>query len=378
MKNEETIKVKVLDGPRLNSGTPVVLAAITVKELSGKYVIPRREFSEQRGYQRDASATRIRALADELRKGTVDIPTAILVNIRPENFDSSKNLVTEGTEKYLVTEGPLFIVDGQHRAEALMMLFKENPEKWADQKISFICMLGARWEEEMRQFYVVNKNAKSVPTDLALDLLGQQARTNPIIMRGLIEKGQAWQVHAQELTVALNENSEMWRGKIRFPGQSSDDRKGTLITNTGMVTSLKPLYTNDLFESAAVEKQVQIVDAYWKAIKKILPEAFESPENFGIQKQTGAVVLHSILVRVISLINGRTNGSLYSSDDYVRFMEKPLLELEDRNGSGDLVSGSSFWYAGFEGAAGSYSSAGGQRVLTNKIKSSHLASPEIR
>jgi len=378
MKDVKNIKVRVLDGPTLNSGTPVVLGAVTVGELADKYSIPHREFATQTGYQRAASNMRVRQLADDLRKGYVDIPTAILANIRPEDFNRSKNLVTEDGQMYLETSGPLYLVDGQHRVEALMLLFKENPDKWAGFKISVVCMLGGTWEEEMRQFYVVNKNAKSVPTDLALDLLGQQARLDPRIMDGLIEKNLAWTVKAQELTVALNENSEMWRGKIRFPGQSGEERGGTLITNTGMVTSLKPLFSVDLFVGQEVDVQMKVIDAYWKGIAKVLPEAFESPEDFGIQKQTGAVVLHNVLVRVIELIKATISGSLFNPDDYARFMREPLLELEGTNGKDESVTGFQFWYVGYDGAAGSYSSAGGQRVLANKIKTERLETPVIR
>jgi hypothetical protein len=236
-------------------------------------------------------------------------------------------------------------------------------------------MLGADPEEELDQFYVVNSNSKSVPTDLALDLLSHRARTNPGARTSLIESNLIWKVKAQELTAALNDDSDIWRGRIRFAGQTPEDKGGTVITNTGMVTSLKPLFSLDQFSDQHVDVQVKVIDAFWKGVKEVLPEAFEDVTDYGIQKQTGAVVLHNVLVRVIGLINA-SGKSLLNSSDYASFIKDALLGLEDLNGEQEMVQGSEFWRAGSEGAAGSYSSAGGQRVLANKIKS-ELDTPEI-
>ena len=47
----------------------------------------------------------------------------------------------------------------------------------------------------------------------------------------------------------------------------------------------------------------------------------------------------------------------------------PVLEkLEGDNASGEPVSGLDFWLVGAEGAAGSYSSNAGRRVLLAKMK----------
>jgi len=370
------IKEQVLEAKTLKSGTPVVLGVMSMAELNGKYRIPYREFKSQEGYQRRPNMARVRKLANELRKNDVDLPTTVLLNIRGEDFDPATSIVTENGQKFLQTFGPFYVVDGQHRIEAIRELIDEDPGKWGDFKISFVCMLGADPEEELDQFYVVNSNSKSVPTDLALDLLSHRARTSPNTRTGLIESNLLWKVKAQELTAELNEHSEIWRGRIRFAGQLPEEKGASVITNTGMVTSLKPLFSLDQFSDQHVAVQVKVIDAFWKGVRDVLPEAFEDVTDYGIQKQTGAVVLHNVLVRVIGLINA-SGKSLLSPDDYASFIKDALLRLEDLNGEQEMVQGSEFWRAGSEGAAGSYSSAGGQRVLANKIKS-ELETPEIR
>ena len=68
-------------------------------------------------------------------------------------------------------------------------------------------MLGATEEEEMAQFYIVNSKAKSVRTDLALELLKQLTDRNPEMMEALTEKGKDWQIQAQQLVRELAEAS---------------------------------------------------------------------------------------------------------------------------------------------------------------------------
>jgi uncharacterized protein (DUF1015 family) len=84
----------------------------------------------------------------------------------------------------------IYVVDGQHRIEALMRLYLKRDvpdEKWGDFRLSITFMLGATELEEMEQFYVVNSTAKSVRTDLAYDLLKQRAESNPDLIRSLDE-----------------------------------------------------------------------------------------------------------------------------------------------------------------------------------------------
>jgi DGQHR domain-containing protein len=378
MNKETKVKVPVLQAPALKSSVPVVVGVISMAELNERYVIPHRDFKKQVGYQRQVNANRVRKLAKELLRGNVDLPTSVLLNVREEDFTPIKNIVVEHGHVFLETEGPFYVVDGQHRIEAIQLLFNQDPNKWGDYKISFICMLGASWEEELRQFYVVNSNSKSVPTDLALDLLSHQAANNPKLRESLEENNLDWKVRAQALTAELNNSSVMWRGLIRFAGQESGDRVGSVITNTGMVTSLKPLMSIDKFASQPdVSKQVAVIDAYWQAVKNILPDAFDDEKRakYGIQKQTGAVVLHGVFVRLFDLVSS-SGRSATDPASYEHFLSNALLGLDGDNAAGETVSGADFWLNGFEGAAGSYSSAGGQRVLTNRIKS-ELEVPDI-
>ncbi|HVA53193.1 MAG TPA: hypothetical protein VNF05_06725, partial [Acidimicrobiales bacterium] len=174
-----------------------------------------------------------------------------------------------------------------------------------------------------------------------------------------------WKVKAETLVEELARQSEVWQGRIRFPGEPKGE---TLISNSGMVTAVKPLLGNEFFGRASVENQVKILDAYWQGIRKVLPEAFADPWEYGIQKQTGAVVMNKVLITMIELIRSESK-SLLEPENYAGILRVPLSEqLEGDTHNGDIAVGIDFWLAGPNGAAGSYSSGAGQRVLTAKIK----------
>ena len=70
-----------------------------------------------------------------------------------------------------------------------------------------------------------------------MELLKRRAEASEIVRDQLVETGRVWIDTASKLTDALKK-TELWTGKIQFPGQP---KTGTLITNNGMVTSLRPL-----------------------------------------------------------------------------------------------------------------------------------------
>lgn len=369
--NTEPAIVQVLEAPPLRSKTQVVVGTIKVADLMERFEIPRRDTRRKSGYQRELSAARVNKLALQLRSGQVDLPTALLLNMR--NYDAARNLERRVEGLFLTIDDDLFVVDGQHRIEALRKLMEESPERWGDYRLTFVCLLGANENEEMLQFYIVNSTAKSVRTDLAMDLLKQQADHDPEVMNRLIESGEDWKVKSETLVEVVNNQSNVWKHRVRFPG---DPKGETTISNSGLAGTIRPLLATEFFGRATVDNQAKILDAYWQGLKKVLPEAFEDPTMFVLQKQTGAATMHKVLVAVLELVRSR-GRSVLEPESYAELLLEPLGEsLDGDTREGEIVHGIDFWRAGVEGAAGSYSSSAGQRVLIAKIKAL-LPSPEI-
>lgn len=343
-------------------GTPLIVGVVEAAELRRTFTIPRRDARTKRGYQRELSQSRVNRLVKDLRANRVDLPTSILVNLR--DYDAERHLVERKGQLYFRHgDEALYVVDGQHRVEALARLVDEDEARWGGFEIPFVCMLGADEREEIRQFYVVNSTAKSVRTDLALDLLKQRAESEPGLMGALVESGETWKVRGQQVVEDMSK-TRLWRGRTRFPGEQKGE---TTIGSASLVGSLRPLLNTPYFGALTNENQVRILDAYWEGIAQIVPECFVRPTEYTLQKTTGVNVLHGLLVSVLEYVRS-VGRSVVEPDVYADVLGNVLPELEGDTTSGEIVRGAEFWLGAGEGAAGSYSSNAGRRVLTAKLR----------
>jgi hypothetical protein len=202
-----------------------------------------------------------------------------------------------------------------------------------------------------------------VRTDLALDLLKQRAESEPGVMDALIETGETWKVKGQQVVEDLAK-TRLWRGRTRFPGEGKGE---TTIGSAGLVGSLRPLLNTPYFGSLTTENQVRILDAYWEGLARIVPECFVRPTEYTLQKTTGVNVMHGLLVSVLEYVRS-VGRSVVEPEVYADVLGGVLPELEGDTTSGEIVRGSDFWLGAGEGAAGSYSSNAGRRVLTAKLR----------
>jgi DGQHR domain-containing protein len=347
-----------------NGHAPQAVGVITAGQLVKRYTVPHRDSRNKQGYQRPVSQARVNKLAADLRGGRVDIPTAVLLNVRENAASILEEVPERGTTVMFEPNGhELFVVDGQHRIEALAKLVEENPEKWSDYQVPFVCMLGADEFEEMTQFYVVNSTAKSVRTDLALDLLKQRAEGDPNLMASLVEKGEDWKVEGQTITEELAK-TRLWAHRIRFPGDPAGE---TTIGSAGIVSSLKQILGTPYFGAISTQNRVKILEAYWEGLESIMPEAFKEPTEYGVQKSTGVQIMHTLLISVIELLRSR-GMSVIDPEAYAEVLAAPLSNLEGDTAEGSIARGADFWRAGVQGAAGSFSSNAGRRVLLARLK----------
>src|SRR5687767_4274433 len=74
----------------LRSGKAIVVGTIPAGRLVRSASIPRRDSLRKTGYQREASQQRVNELVRALRANRVDLPTAILLNMR--DFRSEDHL----------------------------------------------------------------------------------------------------------------------------------------------------------------------------------------------------------------------------------------------------------------------------------------------
>ena len=364
------LKVPVVKGQALRSGVPLVVGSIGVSDLLGRYKVPYRDSLRKEGYQRKPQESRISRFATALTKNRVDVPTSILMNIRGEK--AGQLLRIENGQLFLEIAKEdrthFYVVDGQHRVEAFRKVVADDFERWKDERVQFVLMIGASEQEEMDQFYVVNTEAKSVRTDLAQDLLKQRAEADSRVLDEAIERGQDWRIEAQAIVEILNQTSNFWSGRIRL---ANAEKGATLIPSASFVTSLRsPLVKSPFFSALNREDKIRVLDAYWKGVRTVLREPFdEDPDDYTLQKGIGVTALHEVLLNVLEILRSK-GESVFDADAYARVVDSALIDLEGENTKGEPVRGSDFWLGQkMGGAAGTYSSSAGKRVLAAKIKS---------
>jgi len=371
------MRLAVVEGQTLSSGIKTVVGSVPFKFLRGRLHTPWRDARTKAGYQRKPAPSRVAKLMMDIRKGRVDIPTAILLNAKHPTwraaFIHSKDAGCSGFDLE-VYKGDFSVVDGQHRVLAFDHLHDEDPEKYGSFQLQFVLMLGAPENQELEQFYVVNSTAKSVKTDLAYDLLKQRADLDGRVMQGLIESGQDWKVEAQALTELLADESTIWRRRIRL---ANEDKGVTTIPSASFVTSLRKFLTYPFAKNLSPEKKIKLLEAYWSGIKTVMPEPFKQPDDFTLMKGIGVWAMHEILPEVTEVIRSR-GESLFDSDNYGRLLNRVLRNLTGQNAQAKMVKGQDFWLTAPKGgAAGSFSSSAGKRVLISKLLQ-NLPEPKIQ
>ena len=366
-------RIKAVRGPNIgrNRDIPTIVGVMnagTLTRVSEVPVYKHSSISKPTGYQRLPSQSRVKALAREILEQSVDLPTAVLLSLRTnpfQEFIASDDDFTINISDF--EDIKFYIVDGQHRVESLKKAIHDDPTHGTEItkiKIPFVCMLGANESQEMHQFHIVNTKAKPVSTSLAFALLKERSKTDAEFSRLFEEKGQKWKIDAQNITEKICAQDGIWHNRIRLPNME----KGiTTTTSANFAKSLKPVLDSyTLKKEPNIDQKVQIVTAYWNAVSRAVPEAFDQPLKYNIQKGLGVEIIHGIYPAIADSVRG-TGNSLYKYDSYTEYLKNGLLELSGINGSNQQVTGADFWRTGSAGAAGSFSAAAGKRRLTEII-----------
>ena len=202
--------------------TDFYVVSIPSIELIERCAIDRWTPENTQGYQRlpqkNRSKTKPGTIVRYLTKDLGCFPTSILINVRGNltyhveqdlSWSSIGQLEIEDNEK-------LWLLDGQHRVEALRLAKEGNIEFENYSFVVSILQLSNRFDELMH-FYLVNRRQRRVPIDLVNMHLQQMLR----------ERGEAWlqefegkaglyRGKAAEIVDMLNKDPRStWKGRIR-------------------------------------------------------------------------------------------------------------------------------------------------------------------
>ena len=117
------------------SNTPALVGVVQARSVRTTFAVSRRDTRARVGYQRELSISRVSRLMRGLSENRVDLLATILFNLR--DFDPDRHLAERPGGLYFRHDPEtLYVVDGQHRLEALARLVDEDEERWGLLEVS--------------------------------------------------------------------------------------------------------------------------------------------------------------------------------------------------------------------------------------------------
>jgi DGQHR domain-containing protein len=208
------------------------------------------------------------------------------------------------------------LIDGQHRKEGFgYAIHGKGMSEYADYEVPVTIMLEMEKVGEMRQFQTVNGTQKSVRTDLVNMILAQLVEHDG---DETIKESEQWRVAVSRVAIALNgDPAGPWFDQIVMPDQKvygpveiearPELRHRRVIRATSFMTSLKQMdaylhehgFADDDSLDARTRKLRDVVDAYWAAIRDLMPVCFKESDNYVLQKTPGIFALHIFGLRLM-------------------------------------------------------------------------------
>lgn len=311
----------------------------------------------KQGYQREPIKSHFKKVTKYLeRRESPLLPTSVLLSIRGKLNFKVLNKESEIGILTIPEELTLWIVDGQHRIWGLRHAIEENGrEEFLNYILPVTIVENMNKVSEVYQFLTINSTQKRVRVDLANRLLTLLQEADPSILPELRDKKMLWRTRAVHITHKLNEREDSpWRGRIRKPNEPK--KPGAVATEASFVQSLKPIIKSDVFQGYTVDEITKLLINYWNAIKEFMPEAFEIPEDYVIQKTTGMYTLHMVAPLVL--------WECIKAHDTSKEGIKKILKKDT-----DHLQNPDFWLSRSRGGSGaaSYTGMGNFRNLADEI-----------
>src|SRR5690606_1635527 len=143
---------------------------------------------------------------------------------------------------------------------------------------------------------------KKVNTMLARRLLQMRLEKGGAeVKKALREARRLWEADSVEVIKTLTSDPDsMWFDRVQSPNQKKQPQH--IVRELSFSTSLRPLLTDDLTRDLTVERVAGYLRNFWEAWRQIIPEAFEAPEEYVIQKSSGIFILHQVAKYVLRLL----------------------------------------------------------------------------
>jgi DGQHR domain-containing protein len=274
-----------------------------VNDVLSLYELDKFKEEELEGYQRERYEERTSQLVEYLEKSPLAVMPAILVGLRKTNFVSIDGDL--GVLRIDRKKGALWIIDGQHRVGGFSkirdrfmfskslgaslfsdLMDYEFPVVFVDSqgaaekikgKESKLAESLSAEDIEKTIFFVVNKTQRGISPSLK-DALLYSIKTSGIEGLSIVDR-EGWRIVGAQIGITLNckENSPL-RAKINVSGQRNS---GKPVQLNSFVSSLETLFKDKDFSNLATDDKICFLEAFWSALRALIPDAFEGPEKHG-------------------------------------------------------------------------------------------------
>ncbi len=233
-----------------------------------------KSIADRRGYQRNPDEGRIKNIAKYLERPKSIMPVAGLLNVREKGklkFRNGQLTIPDGLR--------IWVVDMQHRLKGLLRAREEDGLAPNSFQFPVVITEGLSQVDEAVQFYIINTKAKKMDVALTRRLLIENNKVRDIA------DVKPWEIAAVRITIELNKTirGNPWFGSLRQPNEERLQQH--IATEKSYVNSLRQLLIGGRYKQP--RKAAKKLAVYWSAIKKHIPEAFEEPRRYLIQKTPG-------------------------------------------------------------------------------------------
>lgn len=303
------------------AGTPFYILVFSGLELKTNTRTPWYDPVTETGYQRKPRDTRIKKAAKYLQEGGT-FPTSVLVNCRkPLDFRIEADL---GIFQYgalrIPEDADLNLVDGQTRELGIEAAVNGLGVEGLDD-FGLPVVLSNFPDEftEMQHFRTINREQKSVPTDLTDRLLAkelhQKSSQEELIRSGKMGILRSWK--AVQVARLLNERDESpWKDLVKPPNTQGSSASLSMVSERSMSQSLKDVIRR--METFTPEEIAKVVVNYWRAVMKRCELASNDKDGYPyLWNTTGIYTMHMLFPAVYERALGDT-----SVENFERLLSK--------------------------------------------------------
>ena len=292
---------------------PMYLAALPLEELDHCSIDcwDPTKIGEWKGYQRGLVQKKIKDLADYLERPNGILPVTGLLNVRQKNrlgfHPKSRGTQPTAGDLTLPDDTRLWVVDMQHRLAGIRKAHSLG--NLTAFSVPVLITEGLDPVSEAAQFYIINTKSTRMGVDLTRRLLIEHDRIKDLT------DVKPWELKATQIAIKLNQmirRDNPWYGRIREP--ESERRKQHIATEKSFVPSLKWLLNAQGVGTKSVSHIGRFLASYWEGLNRTMPEAFESPRAYLLQKTPGFMAFHRLAPIVYRKIRRRRT----SPDTYAR------------------------------------------------------------